>query len=267
MKKVFRLLFSFLLILSLVGCSAGNSAQPSTNVTKVEPTEIMVSAAASLKDSLTELQKAYAQKKPEVKLTINFGASGTLQQQIEQGAPADLFISAGKAQMDALEQKNLIVKESKVDLLGNNLVLVTGKDNSKVTSLEDLAKPSVDKISIGTPESVPAGKYAQEALTNLKIWDSIKAKLVLAKDVTQVLTYVETGNVEAGLVYQSDAQGSTKVKVVTALPASSHKPIVYPAAVIAASKNKQVADDFLKYLQSSDAQQVFVKFGFKTSAK
>ena len=268
MKKVSWLfLFSVLLILSLIGCSTGNATQPSTNVTKVEPTEIMVSAAASMKDSLTELQKAYAQKTPGVKLTFVFGGSGTLQQQIEQGAPADLFISAGKAQMDALEQKNLLIKESKFDLVGNELVLVTGKDNNKVTSLEDLTKASVAQVSIGTPESVPAGKYAQEALTNLKLWDLIKPKFVLAKDVTQVLTYVETGNVDAGLVYQSDAQGSTKVKVVTVVPASSHKPIVYPTAIISATKNKQASEDFLKYLQSSEAQQVFVKYGFKTLAK
>jgi len=269
MKKVsWLLVFSFLLILSLVGCSTGGgTTQPSTNVTQVKPTEIMVSAAASMKNSMTEIQKAYALKTPGVKLTLVFGASGTLQQQIEQGAPVDLFISAGKAQMDALEQKNLLVKESKVDLVGNELVLVTGKDNNKVTSLQDLTKPSVTQISIGTPESVPAGKYAQEALTNLKLWDPIKPKLVLAKDVSQVLNYVETGNVDAGLVYQSDAQGSTKVKVVTIVPASSYKPIAYPAAVILATKNKQVAEDFLNYLESSEAQQVFVRNGFKTLAK
>lgn len=268
MKKVsWLLVFSMLLILSLVGCSTGNTTQPSTNVTKVEPTEIMVSAAASMKDSLTELQKAYAQKIPGVKLTCVFGGSGTLQQQIEQGAPADIFISAGKTQMDNLEQKNLLVKESKVDLVGNELVLVTGKDSNKVMDLDDLTKSSVAQISIGTPESVPAGKYAQESLTNLKLWDTLKPKFVLAKDVTQVLNYVETGNVDAGLVYKSDAQGSTKVKVVTVMPANSYKPIAYPAAVIAATKNKQAAEDFLKYLKSSEAQQVFVKYGFKTLAK
>lgn len=268
MKKVsWLLMFSFFLILSLVGCSAGNTTQSSTNATQAKPTEIMVSAAASLQNSLTELQKDYAKKKPEVKLTISFASSGTLQQQIEQGAPADLFLSAGKSQMDALEQKNLLVKDSRIDLLGNDLVLITGKDNSKVTSLEDLTKAGVDKISIGTPESVPAGKYAKESLTNLKLWNALQPKFVLARDVTQVLNYVETGNVDAGLVYQSDARGSTKVKVVTVVPASSHKPIVYPAAVISATKNKQAAEDFLKYLQNSEAQQVFVKYGFKTLAK
>lgn len=267
MKKIsWVLMFSFLLILSVTGCSGGNT-QPSSNATQVKPIEIMVSAAASMKDSLTDLQKAYAQKAPDVKLTLVFGASGTLQQQIEQGAPVDLFISAGRSQMDALEQKNLLVKESKVDLVGNELVLVTMKDNSDVKSLEDLSKSSVDKIGIGTPESVPAGKYAQESLTNLKLWDSLHPKFVMAKDVTQVLNYVETGNVAAGLVYKSDAQGSTKVKVVTVVPASSYKPITYPAAVISATKNKHAAEDFLKYLLSSDAQRVFVKYGFKTLAK
>ncbi|HBP62934.1 MAG TPA: molybdate ABC transporter substrate-binding protein [Desulfosporosinus sp.] len=249
-------------MLSLVGCSAGKTSEP---VAKVEPTEIMVSAAASMKDSMTELQKAYAIKTPAVKLTIVYGASGTLQQQIEQGAPSDLFISAGKSQMDALEAKNLLVKESKVDLIGNDLVLVTGKDNTKITSMEDLTK--ADKISIGTRESVRAGKYAQESLTNLKLWEAVQPKLVLAKDVTQVLNYVETGNVDAGLVYQSDAQGSTKVKVVTVAPASSHKAIVYPAAIISATKNKQLTEDFLKYLQSADAQKVFIKYGFKSITK
>lgn len=268
MKKVSWLLVcSFLLILTTIGCSTGNKTPSAANDTKVEPTEIMVSAAASLKDSLTELQKAYALKKPEVKLTINFAASGTLQQQIEQGAPADLYISAGKKQMDALETKNLIVKDSRIDLLGNDLVLVAGKDNAKVTSLEDLKKPDIAQISIGTPESVPAGKYAQEALKKLTLWDALQPKLVMAKDVTSVLNYVETGNTEAGFVYRSDAQGSTKVKVVTVVPESSHSPIVYPAAVISATKNKQVAADFLKYLQSSEAQQVFAKYGFKTITK
>lgn len=265
MKKVSYLVLVFLLILSLVGCSSEKTAPPSPTDTQAKSTEIMISAAASLKDSLTEIQKNYTQTKPDVKLTINFGASGTLQQQIEQGAPVDLFISAGKSQVDALEQKNLLVKESRIDLLGNDLVLVTGKDNSKIASIEDLTK--AEKVSIGTPESVPAGKYAQDSLNNLKLWDALQPKLVMAKDVTSVLNYVETGNADAGFVYRSDAQSSTKVKVVAVVPESSHKPIVYPAAIISATKNKQATEEFLKYLQSPDAQQIFAKYGFKTLAK
>ncbi|KLU66010.1 molybdate-binding periplasmic protein precursor [Desulfosporosinus acididurans] len=272
MKKIVLLVSSLLLIFTIVGCGTGNTTQSSgkttnTSQAQAKPTEIMISAAASLKDSLTELQSDYTKVKPDVKLTFNFAASGTLQQQIEQGASVDLFISAGKSQMDTLGKKNLLLKNSRVNLLGNDLVLVAGKDNSKVTSLQDLTKAGVSQVSIGTPESVPAGKYAQESLKNLKLWNAIQPKLVEAKDVTQVLNYVETGNADAGFVYQSDAQQSKKVKVVTVVPDSTHNPIVYPAAIIAATKNQQVTEDFLKYLQSSDAQKVFQKYGFKTLAK
>lgn len=262
MKRGFWLVvLSFLLMLSAVGCGTVNSSQ---NSTQPSTTELTVSAAASLQNALTEVQKVYTQKNPGIKLTFNFGASGPLQQQIEQGAPADLFISAGKKQMDALEQKNLIVKGSRANLLGNDLVLITGKDNTGISSIQDLSKANIGKIGIGTPESVPAGKYAQESLKNLKMWDSLQSKLVMAKDVTQVLNYVETGSADAGFVYQSDAQSSTSVKVVATVPDGSHKPIVYPAAVIAGSKNQQAAEDFLKFLESKDGQKIFAKYGFKT---
>ncbi|MHB8125441.1 MAG: molybdate ABC transporter substrate-binding protein [Desulfitobacteriaceae bacterium] len=269
MKKIWLWGICFLLTLSLIGCGKAsntvNISNDSTkNVTQVATKELMISAAASMTESLTEIQKDYAQKNPSIKLTLNFGGSGTLQKQIEQGAPADLFISAGKTQMDALEQKNLLLKESRVNLLGNDLVMIVGKDNKTITSVQDLTKSEVGKIGVCTPESAPAGKYAKESLTNLKLWDTLESKIVFAKDVTQVLNYVETGNVDAGFLYQSDAQGSTKVKVVAVVPASSHSPIVYPAAVIADTKNKQEAEDFLKYLQSSETQQIFVKYGFQT---
>jgi molybdate transport system substrate-binding protein len=248
------LTLSLLLMVSLTGCgTAGN-----------HPKELTVSAAASLKDSLMEIQKNYRQQNPGIKITFNFAASGTLQQQIEQGAPADLFISASKTQVDALEQKNLLVKESRVDLLGNELVLVVGKNNTSITCIQDLTKESVGKISIGTPGSVPAGKYAQESLTNLNLWDTLQPKMVLAaKDVTQVLNYIEAGNVDAGFVYRSDALRSNEVKVIALVPPSSHQPIVYPAAIVAITKNVQEANAFIKYLQSSEVQQVFSKYGFQ----
>jgi molybdate transport system substrate-binding protein len=259
------LVFSILVTLSIVGC--GNVTDSEKNNVQNKSNEIIVSAAASLKDSLTELQKAYTQKNPQVKVTLNFGGSGTLQQQIEQGAPADLFISAGQAQVDSLDQKNLLVKESIVNLVGNDLVLILKKDNQDILSVQDLVKANVEQISIGTPESVPAGKYAQESLTYLNLWDTLKPKFVLAKDVTQVLNYVETGNVEAGIVYKSDAQSSTQVKVVEVLSATSHQPILYPAGVVAATKNKEAAGEFLTYLQSPEAQQIFVNYGFSSIKK
>lgn len=268
MKKWGIFFLSLVLSVSLVGCGTTNSGtNTGNNVSQAAQKELIISAAASLQNSLTEIQKDYTQKNPGIKLTFNFGASGPLQQQIEQGAPADVFISAGKSQIDTLEQKKLLVKGTRADLLGNDLVLIASKDNTSIASVEDLTKPGVGKISIGTPESVPAGQYAKDSLTSLKLWDTLQPKLVLAKDVTQVLSYVETGNVDAGFVYRSDAQGSTQAKVVAVVPDSSHKPIVYPAAVIAASKNQQAAEDFLKYLESPDVQQIFAKYGFKTMSK
>ncbi len=257
MKKISLLFLSLLLVFTLESC-----VNQKNNNQKIELT---ISAAASLQNALTEIQENYLQVKPNVKLTMNFGGSGTLEQQIEQGAPADLFISAGTSQMDALEQKNLLVNDTRIDLLGNDLVLIVGKDNTSVASVQDILNSEVSNVSIGTPESVPAGKYAKESLTNLDLWEAIQPKLILAKDVTQVLSYVEIGDVDAGFVYQSDANSSNKVKIVAVLPESSHQPIVYPAAVIADSKNIQDAKDFLAYLQDTQAQQIFEKYGFKTN--
>ena len=267
MKKLFKpVAVGLIASLALVGCGTSTSEAGSgskDDTTPVETKEIIVSAAASLKDAMTEIEKEYTSKNKNIKLTFNFGSSGSLQQQIEQGVPADVFISAGKKQVDTLEEKNLLKSGTRLDLLLNDLVLVVGNDNTTITKFEDLTK--ADKISIGTPESVPAGKYAQESLTNLKLWDSLQEKLVLAKDVTQVLTYVESGNVDAGLVYKSDAQGSTKVKVVTAAPADSHSKIVYPAAVIESTENPDEAKHFIDYLSTKEAQDIFVKYGFKSA--
>lgn len=244
----------FLLAAVLAGCGGtGGTAE----------TQITVSVAASLQDALGEIQKIYAVKKPKVKVTINFASSGSLQRQIEQGAPVDLFLSAGSKQMDELESKDLIIKESRTDILSNDLVLITSKDNNTVKSFQDLSNPGVKIIGIGAPESVPAGKYAKEALTFMKLWDTLTPKLVQAKDVRQVLAYVETGNAEAGLVYGSDANISDKVKIAAVAPADSHMPIVYPAAIIAAAKNKTAAEEFLNFLQTEEAARVFVKYGFK----
>ena len=175
MKKLVLYCSALVLILtSLLGCSS-------------KSVELNISAAASLQDAAKELQNLYNQEHPDVKILYNFGASGTLQHQIEEGAPTDLFISAGKKQMDALEEQNMLLENSRVNLLTNELVLITGKD-SQLTGFEGLTEDTIQKISIGVPETVPAGNYAKEALTNLGLWDTLQPKLVLAKDVRQVLT-------------------------------------------------------------------------------
>ncbi|CCO09211.1 molybdate ABC transporter substrate-binding protein [Desulforamulus hydrothermalis] len=266
MKKL--LAFTLIIALTLSVCTGctGTKEQAAPTQPEAKPVYLTISAAASLKDAAEELKGLYAKKHPYVNITYNFGASGTLQKQIEEGAPADLFISAGKKQMDALAEKDLIVKESRKDLLGNELVLITQKD-SKITGFEDLLKPKVEKVSIGTPESVPAGQYAKDALTSMKLWNKLQPKLVLAKDVRQVLTYVETGNVAAGLVYNSDAVTSKDVKVVATAPSDSHKPILYPMAVVKNTKQQKAAKEFAAFLSGEEAARVFEKYGFKAIKK
>ncbi|OPY63542.1 MAG: Molybdate-binding periplasmic protein precursor [Pelotomaculum sp. PtaU1.Bin065] len=252
MKKIFVFLT---LMLFVVGAVAGCGGAK-------EKVELTVSAAASLQDVTGELKEIYEKQHSGVTITYNLASSGALQQQIEQGAPADLFISAGKSQMDALAGKGLIVDSSRKDLLSNELVLVAGKD-SALTGFEGLTDASVKRISTGDPDTVPAGQYAKETLTSLKLWDQLQPKMVPAKDVRQVLTYVETGDVEAGLVYRTDAAISKDVKIVAAAPAGSNKPIVYPMAVIKSTKNQKEAEAFAAFLQSDDAVKVFEKYGFK----
>ncbi len=262
MKKLlaFTLMFIFALA-ALTGCT--DSKNQSASQPPSETINLTISAAASLQDAAKEIKALYAEENPNVNITYNFASSGTLQKQIEQGAPTDLFISAGVKQMDALQEKGLIVEESRQNLLGNDLVLIARQD-SEIAAFEDILKPEAEKVSIGTPESVPAGKYAKETLVSLDLWDKLQPKLVFAKDVRQVLTYVETGNVAAGLVYSSDAAMGKNIKVAAAAPEDSHQPIVYPLAVIKSSKHQQAAEDFAAYLSGEKAAAVFEKYGFKT---
>lgn len=251
-----------IVLLASAGCGSGQEPPKSGSA----PVSLTVSAAASLRDAAEELKALYAAKQPNVKITYNFAASGPLQKQIEEGAPVDLFISAGKTQMDALAAKGLIVDASRRDLLGNDLVLIAGKD-STISGFEGLADKSVGKISIGTPDTVPAGQYAREVLTALTVWDKIQPKLVLAKDVRQVLTYVETGNVDAGLVYRSDAVNGKNIRVIAVAPAGSHRPIVYPVAIIKSTRHPKEAEEFALFLSSDEAAAVFTGHGFKPIKK
>lgn len=242
--------------------SAAASLSPAPAKTP-EPVELIISAAASLTESLNEIKTLYAQKAPQVKLTFNYGASGTLQQQIEQGAPADLFLSAGKKQMDALVSKQLIDSATAKNLLLNDLVLVVSADSKlSITKVEDLSKDEFKKLAVGTPESVPAGSYAKETLTYYKLWETLQPKIVLTKDVKQVLSYVETGNTEAGFVYKTDASSSKNAKIILTADPASHASIEYPIGVVKATKQPAAAKDFYNYLQTKEALDVFVKYGF-----
>lgn len=228
---------------------------------------IVVSAAASLKEALSEVNAAFIAKNPGIAIDLNLGGSGALQQQIEQGAPVDVFISAAKKQMDALAAKELLLEGSAIDLLGNKVVLVGPPGATRPASFEALADPSVKQIAIGEPGSVPAGQYAQQIFAHYKITDAVKPRLVFAKDVRMVLTYAETGNVDAGIVYLTDAKQSGKVAILAEAPADSHDPVVYPAAIIKAAKQPAAARLYLDFLKSSDAAQLFLKRGFEILAK
>jgi molybdate transport system substrate-binding protein len=256
---VSRRAFAVLLALVFVaGTGFAGGAPP--QAVKVDLT---VSAAISLKDALDEAKQLYTADNPNVSIAVNYGASGTLQLQIEQGAPVDIFISAATKQMDALDTKGLLLQGTRKNLLLNEVVLIVPKDSSlNISSFQDLTRPNVKQIALGEPTTVPAGQYAKEVLTSLGIYDAVNAKAILGKDVRQVLTYVETGNVDAGIVYSTDAQSSSKVKVVATAPAKSHAPVVYPAAVIKGSKNSAAARQFLDFLSGPRGRAVFQKYGF-----
>ncbi len=245
-------LMSLLLVLLVVtGCS------------KPAPVELNVSAASSLTDALKAINKVYTEENDYVTIVANFASSGTLQKQIEQGAPADVFISAGTKQIQALQDGGLIISETRQNLLTNKVVLIIPKNSTlQITDFNGLVSDSVQKIAIGDPDSVPAGDYGKQALQQLGIWDQVQSKLILCTDVRQVLTYVDGGNVDAGIVYATDAAISTSVKVVADAPAEINSKIIYPLAVIKASKNTQAAKDYIAFLLGDEAKAIFEQYGF-----
>jgi molybdate transport system substrate-binding protein len=226
---------------------------------------LTISAAASLRDALVEIEANYKQSHANIDFSNNFAGSGTLATQIDQGAPVDVFVSAAAKQMDDLQSKGLIDPGTRRDLLRNTLVLIAPLD-SKLRDFQGITGREIRLIAVGDPASVPAGQYGRQTLLALHLLDKISTKIVFAKDVRQVLTYVETGNADAGLVYASDAQSSSKVRVVATAPESSHDAIVYPAAVVKGSYNKESALNFVEYLSSPAAKAIFVNHGFKIAA-
>jgi molybdate transport system substrate-binding protein len=246
------------------GCGAGGGG---ATLSAADRRPLTVSAASSLSDALAEIKAAYAKSAPEVALTFNFGGSGLLQQQIAHGAPVDLFIAAAPRHIDALVERGLIVPESRRDLLSNVLVLIApGQGSAALKGLDDLRGRKVRRIMIGDPTSVPAGAYAEQALRSLKLLDAVAAKLVRALNVRQVLTSVETGNVDGGFVYATDAKRSQKSRIVAIVPAELHQPIIYPAAIIAGCRHPEQAKRFLAFLHDDPAARaLFLKWGFQMS--
>lgn len=225
--------------------------------------EITISAAASLKDALGEIKEAFEEENESVTLYYNFGSTGALKQQITQGAPTDLFFSASKEHFTELLDRKLIDETHSTDLLRNSLVVIGTEPLGTISSLKDLTGNNIERISIGTPETVPAGKYAKEALLSEKVWGSIEAKLVPTKDVRQVLSYVESKNVSVGIVYQTDALVSKKIKVLYEIPETLHTEPLYSVGVVKDTKLEEEAVAFYEFLQTKKAINIFEKHGFK----
>jgi molybdate transport system substrate-binding protein len=253
-------------LLTACGVSSFNQSFPSSE-TFVVPTKesitLTVSAAASLQDALETLDPRFESTHPNIEVNYNFAASGTLQQQIEQGARVDLFISAASKQMDGLQAKSLIINDTRRNLLSNSLVLVVPQDSAlQISKFQQLTDPAVKRISLGEPRSVPAGQYAEEVFENLDILAQLQSKFVYGNSVRNVLGSVESANADAGIVYATDAQISDQVKTVVKAPANLHAPIVYPIAVIAASPQSEAARTYGQFLASEEAQKVFSQYGF-----
>jgi molybdate transport system substrate-binding protein len=225
-------------------------------------TELLVSAAASLTDAFKDIGKDYEAQHPGVTVRFNFAATGPLLQQIEQGAPVDVFASADQQSMDKAEKGGFVQAGSRVDFTGNGLVLISPAGKTEVKGLADLSSPLVLKISVGNPESVPVGRYTKASLEKEGLWESLTPKYIMGSSVKQVLEYVMRGEVEAGFVFATDAViAKDKVRVVAEIP--TVKPIIYPVAVVAASAQKEQAQAFIAYLKSAEGQAVLVKYGFK----
>jgi len=224
--------------------------------------EILVSAAASLTDVLNEIGKGY-QSKSKNTVKFNYGPSSGLARQIDEGAPADIFFSADLTQMDNLDKKSRLEPGTRKNLLSNQLVIIVPADSKlAITSPKDLLKADVKRIALAEPSSVPVGVYSSKYLTDEGLWDQVKPKVVPVQDVRATLASVESGNVEAGFVYKTDAAVSKKVKIVYEVPIGKGPKMTYPVAIVKDSKRKDAARDFLNHLQSPATKSTFKKFGF-----
>ncbi|WP_143833741.1 molybdate ABC transporter substrate-binding protein [Oceanobacillus senegalensis] len=254
MKKFFFIFICSILVL-LVGCT-------STKATD-EKMELRISAASSMTESLLELKDIFEIENPSIHITFNFGGSGSLRRQIEQGAPIDMFFSASKIDYDKLEQQGHVRKGTAI--LENSLVLITSKENN-VKSLDEFLGNTSGTLAMGTVDAVPAGTYSKELLKSLEVWNFLEDRIVFTKDVSQVLTLVNQSAADIGIVYASDVLGENEISVLETYPSDLHSPIEYYVAVI---KNENQKDKlaamkkFYQFILSDTAGEVFERNGFQ----
>ncbi|GAA0361323.1 molybdate ABC transporter substrate-binding protein [Bacillus horti] len=223
--------------------------------------ELHVMTAASMTNAMTDLIEMYKNEQENITIIPNYGSSGQLKTQIDQGAPADLFLSAAVRWVDELEAEDKVTEQ--VDYLRNDLVLVTHKNSDlELQSFEDLTNDNVQSVSIGQPETVPAGEYATQALENMQLFSELEPKIIFGSDVRQVLTYVQTGNVDAGLVYRTDAILIDDTEIALEVDHQLHDEIIYPIALLSSSDHPDEAKAFYEWLLTDEAIQIFQKYGF-----
>lgn len=267
-----RMIVCMMLMASLfvVGCAGDGAKDDSStagNSTEApaqdEPIELTILAAASLTDVCNEIKVNYEATHENVILHFSYGGSGALQTQIEEGAPADIFISAATKQMTALDEQGLMDSDSIVQLLENKVVLVVPADSTEdITSFEDVASDKVTMVGLGEPASVPVGQYSEEIYSTLNLLEQVKAKANYGSDVRTVLTWVETGEVDCGIVYATDAYTTELVKIVAEAPEGSYKQVIYPAGVVNSTKHAEAAAEFMAYLQEKETLALFESYGF-----
>ncbi|MCO5068538.1 MAG: molybdate ABC transporter substrate-binding protein [Kiritimatiellae bacterium] len=246
MKKLLSLLFAVALF----------------NTATARAEDLLVFAAVSLSDALNAIGADFT-KQSGTPVLFNFQASSALARQIEAGAPADLFFSADEEKMDQLQAKDLIVTSSRISLLSNVLVIVTSGDRTDIRGPDDLTAERVTRIALAQPDSVPAGIYARRYLEHLGLWETLTPKVVPTENVRAALAAVAAGNADAGFVYRTDAMSSSRVRIAYEIPPTDAPSITYPIAIVKDAPNEGAARDFLEYLRSSTANQVFEQHGFK----
>ena len=223
--------------------------------------ELLVSAASSLTEVMKKMEEEFHQIEPDIKLSFNYGSSSKLRSQIEQGAPADLFLSASEKDMELLETQQLVEAESIVPFAENRLVLASLEEFPETVDFTEAVMNAEEAIAVGEPDSVPVGEYSRQALESQELWKPLEGHLIYAKDARQVVTYIESGNAGLGIVYSSDAVISQEIKGILEVPGQTN-PVVYPGAIVAASEKQQAASIFLDFVTGPKGQAILEQYGF-----
>lgn len=280
MKKIRGILLSLLFVLTLVACTAKEdkgkditrAENPTYNKTNAK-TDLNVFAAASMTESLEELKEVFEEENPGINLVFNFDSSGTLKTQIAEGAYCDVFISAAGKQMDELDP-NMESKDSNItidpstrfDLVENEVVLAVKEDSDKdIRSFDDIKTDKVATIALGNAD-VPVGQYSESLLKNMGIWEMIQDKINFGSNVKEVTSWITEGAVDCGIIYSTDAKAAGLKIVATANPDMLDKKVIYPAALIENSPNRESSEKFLEFLKSDNAREVFAQYGFKPAS-